>query len=156
MTEMLRADLFVEVVEALPPVYPQQGRNFYCVAVRLDECWHSRQREDLGRLHFEITFYRSDDGKCWEFPVDHKGQCYPVDLIVDTIRRLPKLSTVETDFVNMHVSEHCIVFREPEGEVQNTVPLRQAIFYKHSFDNPNGNHPAVAWAIRTGRKEIDD
>lgn len=149
--EMLRVDTFTHIVDLLPPAFSHR-RDFHSVFVRFDEHWHNSQSEDLGRTSLEITFYR-EEGE-WTFQVGEKR--WPVDLLVDTIRRLPAVSVVNADFVNMHVSERMVAIAYNEEALPNTIPLRMVMFNKAYFDNPNGSRPSLDWAIRVGRKEFDD
>jgi len=155
MNDMLRVDLFTEIVDLLPPAFLYRRGKIHCVMVQFDDHWLVKQPEDFGRIHFEITFYLSEDHREWEFQITHGGPRYPVDLIVDTILRLPTLASVETEFVNMHIEERVTAVCPDFAEDEMMVPLHHAMFYKEYFDNPNGGRAKLNWAIRLGKKEID-
>lgn len=145
--EMLQTDLFTRIVKALPPASLGLGQ-FRCVEVQFDAQWHDGQAEDFGRTSFEIIFHRIKDE--WHFKVSDK--LWPVELLVDTIRRLPAISSVACDFVTMHVSERLEAWDGPMDGIATAVELRNAMFHKAFFTNPQGGRPVEDWAIRVGAR----
>ncbi len=156
MNNFLRADLFIEIVDLLPPAFLNRIAS-HTVMVKFDEHWHSCQAEDWGQSGFPITFYVSEDHKTWEFDVDHNGKRYPVDMVVETIRRLPTVSSTSADFVTMYVLEEVVALCPTFGDEEvQTAENRNVMFHKAYFDNPNGGRARLDWAIRIGRKQIDE
>ena len=153
--EMIRVDTFVEVVELLPPTLSHRQAS-HCVAITYDQHALASLPGDWGRTHFQITFYISNDGERWEFQINHEGPRYDVELIVDTIRRLPKLRSVGPDFIQMHVSDVLVACPTLPGDQPDTTEARSVMFHKAPFDNPNGGRPCLDWAIRIGKRVFDD